>query len=122
MTTPDPRIRQLAEARQRITRSNFTSADWDQLRADDQALFLSEAAVWLAAAVAAGIAPPAERPTDDHDAVLLDNYGQLWGEYQTSPSSHGDALLRLVWASETCSSKAEMEAEGTQFRLIGWSE
>jgi hypothetical protein len=66
--------------------------------------------------------PLAERPTDKHDAILLDNYGQIWGEYQTSPSSHGDAILRLVWASEKCSSKREIEAEGVEFRLIGWSE
>ncbi|WP_318201095.1 hypothetical protein [Streptomyces sp. SCL15-4] len=122
--TPDPRIQQLAEARQQVTHGNTNGAvpQWAGLSKGAQRIMLGEAAAWLRAAIAAGIAPSAERPTDDHDAVLLDNYGQLWGEYQTSPPSHGDAILRLVWASEQCSSKAEMEAEGTQFRLIGWSE
>ena len=36
--------------------------------------------------------------------------------------SHRDAILRLVWASEVCSSKREMEDEGVEFRLISWSE
>lgn len=120
--TTDPRARRLAEARQRITRQNFSSADWDQLQPDQQGLFLSEATVWLNAAVEAGLMPPAARPTPEHDAVLLDNHGHIWGEYQTSPPSHGDAILPLVWASEECSSKRALEEQGIEFRLIGWSQ
>jgi hypothetical protein len=121
--TPDPRIRQLAEARQRIGHQTYGStASWSNLKPDEQQLFLSEAAAWLSAAVAAGIAPPAERPTPDHSAVWVDEEGFLYGEYQTVPSSHGDALLRLVWASEQCSSKRDIEDEGGEFRFLGWSQ
>ena len=95
---------------------------WEQLGSGSQAVLMSEAAEWLRAAVEAGIAPPAERPSDKHDAILLDNHGQIWGEYQTSPSSHGDAILRLLWEREVCSSRRELEELGTEFRLIGWSE
>ena len=63
-----------------------------------------------------------ERPTPDHDAVLVDQHGQLWGEYQTSPPSPGDAILRLVWEAAECSSKRELEDRGVEFRLIGWSQ
>ncbi|MEU3826497.1 hypothetical protein AB0F36_14430 [Streptomyces sp. NPDC029080] len=122
-STPDPRIRQLAEARQRIAHGGISYIPaWDDLTDEQREQSAREAANWLRAAVEAGLMPPADRPTPEHDAVLIDNHGQLWSEYQTSPSSHGDALLRLVWASEQCSSKTEMEAEGTEFRLIGWSE
>lgn len=120
----DPRARQLAKRRQDMAHESGSGLNpsWEQLGRESQAVLLSEAEEWLRAAVEAGIAPLAERPTDKHDAILLDNYGQIWGEYQTSPSSHGDAILRLVWASEQCSSKQEIEAEGVEFRLIGWSE
>lgn len=47
---------------------------------------------------------------------------QLWGEYQTSPPSYGDAVLRLVWESDEHSSKQELEDQGLEFRLIGWSQ
>lgn len=120
----DPRIRQLAKRRQDIASESGSGLNpsWEQLGKVSQAALLSEAEEWLRAAVEAGIAPLAERPTDKHDAILLDNYGQIWGEYQTSPSSHGDAILRLVWDSEVCSSKRELEEQGVEFRLIGWSE
>lgn len=116
---PDPRARLLAEHRQRIAHEAFGStANWNNFTPEEQKILAEEAATWLRAAVEAGIAPLA----DKHDAVWLDNFGQLWGEYQTSPPSHGDAILRLVWASEQCSSKHEIEAEGVEFRLIGWSQ
>ncbi|WP_333758815.1 hypothetical protein [Streptomyces sp. ISBFB 2968] len=119
----DPRALRLAEHRQRIAHEAISYLPaWDDLTNEERAQSVQEAAKWLRAAVQAGIAPLAERPSDKHDAVWLDSYGQLWGEYQTSPSSHGDAILRLVWASEQCSSKAEIEAEGVDFRLVGWSE
>jgi hypothetical protein len=119
----DPRIRQLAENRLRIAEDGTTSPrTWGDLHETEQNRLLWEAAKWLRAAVETGIAPLADRPSDKHDAILLDNYGQIWGEYQTSPPSHGDAILRLVWDSEMCSSKRELEEQGVEFRLIGWSE
>lgn len=120
--TTDPRIRQLAEAMNRIAEEGpGTPRSWNDLIGTEQNRLLQEAANWLRAAIEAGIAPLAERPTDKHDAVWLDDDGWLWGEYQTSPPSHGDAILRLVWASEQCSSKQELEDQGVEFRLIGWS-
>ncbi|MEH0417863.1 hypothetical protein [Streptomyces sp. B21-083] len=121
MTTTDPRALQLAESRYRNGYGQWAADAWDQLDTSLRQHLIGEAAAWLRAAVEAGIAPPANRPTDQHSAVYLDDEGFLYGEYQTSPSSDGDAILRLVWASEVCSSKAEMEDEGVEFRLIGWS-
>jgi hypothetical protein len=119
----DLRARRLAEARQRNAHESISYIPaWTDLSTEEREQSIHEAAKWLRAAVEAGIAPAVERPTPERDAVWLDSYGQLWGEYQTSPSSHGDAILRLVWASEQCSSKQEIEAEGVEFRLIGWSE
>ncbi|WP_405559014.1 hypothetical protein OHV08_34110 [Streptomyces canus] len=120
----DPRARQLAKRRQDMAHESGSGLNpsWEQLGKENQAALLSEAAEWLRAAVEARIAPLAERPSDKHDAILLDNYGQIWGEYQTSPPSHGDAILRLVWDTEVCSSKRELEEQGVEFRLIGWSE
>lgn len=119
----DPRARRLAESRQRIAHEGISYLPaWDDLTTEEREQSVQEAAKWLRAAVEAGIAPLAERPTDKHNAVWLDDEGWLWGEYQTSPPSHGDAILRLVWASEQCSSKQELEDEGVEFRLIGWSE
>jgi hypothetical protein len=120
--TTDPRARKLAEHRQRIAHDdNGTTSKWTDLTPLQQEQAISVADAWLRAAVEAGIAPAAERPTDNHDAVWIDDEGFLYGEYQTSPSSHGDAILRLVWASEQCTSKREMEDAGAEFRLLGWS-
>lgn len=119
--TTDPRIRQLAEARYRNGYGATAADAWDTLDPALRQHLVEEAAHWLRAAVAAGLIPPADRPTPKHDAVWLDDDGWLWGEYQTSPSSHGDAILRLVWEAEVCSSKRELEEQGVQFRLIGWS-
>jgi len=117
------RARRLAERRQDIAHeASGINPGWDDLDAQQQRILIGEAEEWLRAAVEAGIAPLIERPTDKHDAVWLDNYGQLWGEYQTIPPSHGDAILRLVWESDECSSKQELEDQGVEFRLIGWSE
>jgi len=120
----DPRARQLAKRRQDMAHESGSGLNpsWDQLSSGSQTVLMSEAAEWLRAAVEAGLMPLAERPTDKHDAILLDNHGQIWGEYQTSPPSHGDAILRLVWDTEVCSSKRELEEQGVEFRLIGWSE
>lgn len=121
--TTDPRARQLAEARQRIAHEGISYLPaWGDLTSEEQEQSTREAAKWLRAAVEAGIAPLAERPSDKHDAVWLDDEGWLWGEYQTIPSSRGDAVLRLVWESEECSSKRELEDQGVEFRLIGWSQ
>lgn len=119
----DPRIRQLAEAELRLAEEGTPSPrSWNDLMPTEQNRRLQEAANWLRAAVEAGLAPPAERPTPDHSAVWIDEQGFLYSEYQTSPPSDGDAILRLVWASEQCSSKREIENEGGEFRLIGWSK
>ncbi|MET7437000.1 hypothetical protein ACFYQQ_01045 [Streptomyces sp. NPDC005496] len=117
----DPRILALAKARQQIGNEPGAFA-WDDLNGIEQDNACAVAAAWLSAAVAAGIAPPADRPSDDHAAVWVDDEGFLYGEYQTSPSSHGDAILRLVWEPEVCSSKREMEEQGAEFRLLGWSK
>jgi hypothetical protein len=118
--TTDRRIRQLAEARQQIGHETYGStANWNSLKPDEQQLFLTEAAAWLRAAVEAGIAPLAERPTDKHMAVYVDDEGFLYGEYPTVPES--DCILRLVWDSDMAESKAELEDQGAEFRLIGWS-
>lgn len=122
MTTTDPRALTLAQHRQRIAHEAISYLPaWNDLTDAEREQSTHEAAKWLRAAVESGIAPLAERPTDKHDAVWLDDDGWLWGEYQTSPPSHGDAILRLVWASEQCSSKQELEDQGVEFRLIGWS-
>lgn len=121
--TTDPRARQLAEHRQRIAHEGISYLPtWDDLTSEQREQSTREAAAWLRAAIEAGIAPPADRPTPKRSAVWLDDEGFLYGEYQTVPSSDGDAILRLVWASEQCSSKQELEDEGVEFRLIGWSE
>lgn len=119
----DPRAQRLAEHRQRIAHEGTgIPPRWADLSDQDQRILTGEAEEWLRAAVEAGLAPLADRPTDKHDAVWLDDDGWLWGEYQTSPTSHGDAILRLVWESDECSSKQELEDRGVEFRLIGWSQ
>ncbi|MEV6014692.1 hypothetical protein [Streptomyces sp. NPDC051997] len=123
--TTDPRALTLAKSRQqRAHNADGITARWDNLQPSEQRLLLAEAGAWLRAAVAAGIAPPAERPSPKHSAIWLDEEGFLYGEYQTSPPAPlaDAAILRLVWESEECSSKREMEDRGAEFRLIGWSE
>lgn len=66
--------------------------------------------------------PPTERPTLDHSAVLLDSDDQLWAEYPSVPSIGKDAIVPLIWAGETASSRSELEEQGWRFRLIGWSD
>ncbi|MEU6597903.1 hypothetical protein [Streptomyces flaveolus] len=117
--TSDPRIRQLAEARYRNGYGATAADAWDNLDASLRQHLTNEAAAWLRAAVEAGIAPSAERPSDDHDAVYVDGEGLLYAEYRTVPVS--DAVLRLVWAGEMAESKGDLEARGVTFRLIGWS-
>ncbi|MFD8805612.1 hypothetical protein [Streptomyces sp. NPDC059597] len=125
MTTTDPRIRHLAETMHRIVQEKATGLPkWEELPLSFREQAVAEAKLWLRAAVEAGLTPPAERPTGKHDAVWLDDEGFLWGEYQTSPPTPlaDAAILRLVSASDVCSSKRELEEQGVQFRLIGWSE
>lgn len=119
----DPRVGELAK--RRYNAAHVGRGDeplWDQLPGQQRDDLEQEAADWLRAAVEAGIAPPAARPSREHDAVWLDNNGRLWGEYQTCPPSNGDAILPLVWASEECSSMRERRDDGASFRLIGWSQ
>jgi hypothetical protein len=119
--TTDPRIRQLAEHLHRITREKADKLPaWNDLSLSERERVTAEARLWLRAAVEAGIAPLAERPTDKHMAVYVDDEGFLYGEYPTVPES--DSILRLVWSNEMADSKAEMEEQGVEFRLIGWSE
>lgn len=118
--TTDPRALQLAQHRQRIAHKAISYLPaWDDLTDEQREQSIREAANWLRAAVEAGIAPLAERPTDKHDAVWIDDEGFLYGEYRTLPES--DSIVRLVWASEMAESKAELENHGAEFRLIGWS-
>jgi hypothetical protein len=123
-TVTDPRIIQLAEARYRNGYGVTSEDAWDGLDPALKQYLTEEAAHWLRAAVEAGIAPSAERPTPDHDAIWLDEEGFIYGEYQTSPPNPlaDAAILRLVWAADVCSSKRELEDRGATFRLIGWSE
>lgn len=122
-TTIDPRARRLAENRHRVTTEATANAQgWWDLTNEQREQAVQEAAVWLRAAIEAKLIPLAERPTDKHDAIWLDDWDQPWGEYQTSPPSYGDAIVPLVWASEECSSKRDLEDQGLNFRLIGWSE
>ncbi|MFJ8995564.1 hypothetical protein ACIRQH_34815 [Streptomyces sp. NPDC102279] len=113
----------LAKARQQIGNDNgaFT---WEQLSPIEQEMAVSLADTWLQAAVAAGIAPAADRPTPKHDAIWVDEEGFIYGEYQTSPPTPlaDAAILRLVWDHDVCSSKREMEDNGATFQLIGWSQ
>ncbi|MBB5932358.1 hypothetical protein [Streptomyces echinatus] len=119
--TTDPRIRQLAEARYRNGYGATAADAWDNLDPSLREYLTNEAAAWLRAAVEAGIAPSTERPTDDHDAVYVDEEGLLYGEYRTVPAS--DCVVRLVWASEQAVSMQELKDRyGAEFRLIGWSE
>lgn len=106
-----------------IVREKATNLpEWEKLPLTFREQAVTEAKLWLRAAIEAGIAPLAERPTDKHDAILLDSHGQIWGEYQTLPPPYGDAILPLVWETTVCSSKRELEERGVEFRLIGWSE
>ena len=122
----DTRAHQLAKRRQDMAHESGSGLNpsWEQLGKVSQAVLLSEAEEWLRAAIEAGIAPLAERPTDNHSAVWVDDGGGLWSEYQTSPATPvaEAAILPLVWAREECSSKRELEERGFVFRLIGWSE
>ena len=116
----DPRIRQLAKRRQDMAHESGSGLNpsWDQLSPQDQKVLLGEAAEWLRAAVEAGIAPLADRPTDKHDAVYVDDEGLLYAEYRTMPES--DCILRLVWADRMAERKSDLEDRGATFQLLGW--
>lgn len=120
MPTTDPRARQLAEAVHGIAREKATTLPaWPDLSLSERDKATAEAWLWLRAAVAAGIAPPVERPTDKHDAVYVDDEGLLYGEYRTIPRS--DSIIRLVWTNEMTESKDDLEDRGAKFRFLGWS-
>lgn len=64
--TADPRAVQLAKTRHRIAHEAYgATPDWDGFNPVEKTLFVEEAAVWLRAAVAAGIVQPAGRPTGE---------------------------------------------------------
>ena len=122
--TVDPRVLKLAAVRDRDGYGALIEGSWDNL---DPALrdylkaFIDEAGAWLRAAVEAGIAPAAERPSDNDDAVYVDDQGFLYGEYRSAPATADTHLLRLVWADEMAQSKADLEQQGAVLRHIGWS-
>lgn len=58
-------------------------------------------------------------PGPQYAAVYLDDNDNLWADYPTSPPS--DSVLPLVWASEACESRSELEGRGYKLRVIGWS-
>lgn len=93
-----------------------STVNWDRL-ADAEHVHGHQGATRIVWADDAAVS--SSRPSDDHDAVYVDDEGLLYAEYRTCPES--DAILRLVWADETAHSKAELERQGAVFRHIGWS-
>jgi hypothetical protein len=94
-----------------------STVNWDRL-ADAEHVHGHQGAtriIWADEAV------PGSRPSDDHDAVYVDDEGLLYSEYRTAPRTDEVYLLRLVWANEMAQSKAELERQGVVFRHIGWS-
>lgn len=70
--TDDPRVRRLAEERLRIAHEPYGSkASLDRLLPDEQQLCLDEAALWLRAAIAAGIVPAAEADFTEARAAFM---------------------------------------------------
>ena len=120
--TTDPRIRQLAETMHGLARRKATTLpEWSDLPLSFRNKAVTEARLWLAAAVEAGIAPPAVRPTDDHEAVYVDEQGFLYGEYRASPKTEQVYLLRLQWVDDMAVAKSDLEQQGAALRLLGWS-
>lgn len=121
--TTDPRARHLAEAAHRVAREKATKLpEWKHLPLTERDKVTAEARLWLRAAIEAGIAPTAERPTDDHDAVYVDELGFLYGEYRSAPATTEVHLLRLQWTGDVPVAKSELEADGATVRLLGWSK
>lgn len=75
----DPRILALAKARQQIGHKAYGStAHWNSLTADEQQLFVDEAAAWLAAALDAGLvsaAVPSTTQTAEATPVAAPSVG-----------------------------------------------
>lgn len=73
--TTDPRTLQLAKNMHRLAREKATKLpEWKDLPLSEREKATTEARLWLRAAVEAGIAPVADRPTDKHDAVWVDSW------------------------------------------------
>ncbi|MCX5336930.1 hypothetical protein [Streptomyces sp. NBC_00140] len=122
MTTTDPRVRLLAETMHEVARRKATGLPaWPGLSLSDRDKAVAEARLWLAAAVEAGIAPPVDRPTEDHEAVYVDEQGFLYGEYRSSPRTEQVYLLRLQWVDDMAVAKSDLEQQGATLRLLGWS-
>ncbi|MFJ2007966.1 hypothetical protein [Streptomyces chartreusis] len=55
--------------------------------------------------------PPAVGPTDEHDAIWLDDEGRVWSDYATVPV--GDDVLPMVWAKDEPVSRRKVEEHGS---------
>lgn len=92
---------------------------WTDLPERDRELVLKEARDWLRAAASAGLVPPAEPPSPEHDRVYVDDEGFLYTDYRTVPA--GDEVVRVVWDEGSATSRRELEIEhGATFTHIGW--
>lgn len=117
----DPRVTAVAKARQQLAHdgTGYVPA-WGDLTDQEREQSLPEARNYLEAAICAGLIPAATPPSDDHEAVYLDDHDEVWADYPTSPP--GDYVLRLVWASEEAVSKRDLADQGVPLRVIGWSK
>lgn len=102
-TTTDPRVRRIAEERLRIAHEPYGSkASLDRLMPDEQQLCLDEAALWLRAAIAAGIIPAAEEQppvTITTEAAAHVLFLERLGGWP--PSTFGTKLLSLWTSADT---------------------
>lgn len=99
----DPRVRRIAEERLRIAHEpHGTTARLDRLTPDEQKLCLDEAALWLRAAIAAGIIPAAEEQqpvTITTEAAAHVLFLERLGGWP--PSTFGAKLLNLWTSADT---------------------
>lgn len=60
--------------------------------------------------------PSATAPSSEHDAVWLEDDGQVWADYPADPGD--DHMLPLVWADEDPQSRRDLEARGCTLTRI----
>lgn len=94
MTQPaDPRALQLAQTRHRIAHEAYgATPDWNGFNPAEKTLFVEEAAVWLRAAVEAGLI---DRPPSRRDAI-----DQAAQEQRVTRARHEGAIEALQSAAE----------------------